>query len=142
MVYHDSFEVYSKEYNEWILITKRLKESIIKSGVKNGVAYVISAHTTTGITVNESLECLESDMSQFLSRLAPEDGEYAHARFLHTYGAMAGNPTGHMKSLMVGNHCVFPVADGELRNRSAQDVYFCEFDGPQKRTVFILVMGE
>ena len=115
---------------------------VSNSKIKNGVVYVITAHTTTGIAVNEGLECLESDIHDLLSNLVPEDGNYAHARFLHSYGAMGNNPTGHLKSHLTGNHCVFPIADGTIRLGKAQEIYLCEFDGPQDRTVYITLMGE
>lgn len=92
--------------------------------------------------MNESLECLESDIEEFLGRLAPEDWPYAHARMLRDYGSTAGNPTGHLKAHVTGNHCHFIVNDGQIEKGGAQEVYFCEFDGPAKRTILIQVMGE
>ena len=142
MVKHGSIVLHTENYNEFILITDKVAQFIKDSGVREGVVYVISAHTTTGVTVNESLECLESDMGNLLDRLAPENDSYMHLRFLRSYGAMAGNPTGHLKSLLCGNHCVFPVSQGEIVRGGAQDIYFCEFDGPQRRTIHITVIGE
>ena len=34
------------------------------------------------------------------------------------------------------------VSGGELERGGAQEVYFCEFDGPAKRTVMVQIMGE
>lgn len=134
--------VLTTQYNQWIRITDQIEQILKESGIRNGIINVVSRHTTTGVTVNEALECLESDMSEFLSRLAPEDWPYAHARMLRDYGSTAGNPTGHLKSLITGNHCHLLVAEGELVRGGAQEVYFCEFDGPAKRTVMVQVMGE
>ena len=142
MVKHKSIEILTKEYNEMVKITDPVKQAVKESGVESGVAYVITAHTTTGITVNEGLECLESDIQALLGRIVPEDGQYSHGRFLDTYGSMAGNPTGHLKSYLTGNHSVFPVIGGKLKAGRAQDIYLCEFDGPQYRTVTITVIGE
>ncbi len=44
--------------------------------------------------------------------------------------------------MLVGNHCVFPIVAGEIVFGGAQDVYFCEFDGPAKRTYTITIIGE
>ena len=57
---------------------------------------------------------------------------------LKDYGSTAGNPTGHLKAYITGNHCHFPIIDGEMVRGGAQDIYFCEFDGPAKRTVLVL----
>lgn len=142
MVVLKSITILTTKYNEFVLITKDIEDAVKESGVKNGIVNVISKHTTTGITVNESLECLESDIEEFLGRLAPEDWPYAHARMLRDYGSTAGNPTGHLKAHVTGNHCHFIVSDGQMEKGGAQDVYFCEFDGPAKRTILIQVMGE
>ena len=110
MVVLKEITVLTTQYNQWIRITDEIERVMKESGIQNGIVNVISRHTTTGVTVNESLECLESDMSEFLSRLAPEDWPYAHARMLRDYGSTAGNPTGHLKSLMTGNHCHLVVS--------------------------------
>lgn len=142
MVIQSELVLLTERYNQWIQITGEIEEAVRKSGIKNGMVTVLSRHTTTGITVNEALECLESDMAEFLEGLAPEDKPYAHARMLRDYGSTAGNPTGHLKSLLTGNHCHLLLQDGVIDKGGAQDVYFCEFDGPAKRTVVIQVMGE
>lgn len=136
------FTVLTERYNQFILITGEMERAVAKSGVKNGMVTVITKHTTTGIAVNEALECLESDIERFLSRLVPEDFPYSHARMLKDYGSTAGNATGHLKAHITGNHCHFVIADGNIVKGGAQDVYFCEFDGPASRTVCIQVIGE
>ncbi|MDR3576089.1 MAG: secondary thiamine-phosphate synthase enzyme YjbQ [Anaerolineaceae bacterium] len=134
--------ILTDKYNQMILLTDRLREIVAESGIQNGLAAVITMHTTTGIAVNEAVECLESDIDDTLKRLVPENFAYAHARILPTYGSTAGNPTGHIKSTLVGNNCLFPVMDGQLVMGDAQDVYLYEFDGPAKRTVVITVTGD
>ena len=81
-------------------------------------------------------------IGELLGRLAPEDHAYAHARILRSYGSTAGNPTGHLKAMLTGNHCLFPIVGGQLVMGQAQDVYFYEFDGPAKRTITFTVTGE
>ena len=134
--------ILTNTYNEMDLLTRQVEQIVAESGVKNGMVTVLTKHTTTGVTVNESLECLESDIEVFLSRMAPEDFPYSHARMLKDYGSTAGNPTGHLKAYITGNHCHFPIIDGEMVRGGAQDIYFCEFDGPAKRTVLVIVEGE
>lgn len=142
MVTYKSFTLLTKKYNEMIVITDRMERAVEECGIKNGIVTILSKHTTTGITVNESLECLESDIEVFLEKLVPEDYPYSHARMLKDYGSTAGNPSGHLKSYITGNHCHFPIVDGKIVKGEAQDVYFCEFDGPAKRTVSISIIGE
>lgn len=142
MVKLSSITLFTTEYNQMIKITEDIERAVKESGIQDGIVHVISKHTTTGVTVNESLECLESDIDEFLAGLAPEDRPYAHARMLRDYGSTAGNPTGHLKALLTGNHCHLMVSGKSIIKGGAQEVYFCEFDGPAQRTILIQVMGE
>lgn len=142
MVVYKSFTLLTKQYNQMILVTEQIKRAVVESGIKNGIVVIITKHTTTGITVNEELECLESDIELFLEKLVPEDYPYSHARMLKSYGSTAGNATGHLKAHITGNHCIFPIVGGEIIKGEAQEVYFCEFDGPASRTISISIIGE
>lgn len=142
MVVHSSRTIQTRKYNQFVLITGLCEQAVEASGVQEGLVFVITNHTTTGIAVNESLECLESDLNDMLKRLVPEDYPYAHARMLPTYGSTAGNPTGHLKSHLTGNHCVLQVSGGRIKKGDAQEIYLAEFDGPSVRTISFTVMGE
>ena len=50
--------------------------------------------------------------------------------------------TGHLKAMLTGNHCHFPVIDGEMVRGGAQEIYFCEFDGPAHRTINVIIQEE
>ena len=76
-----------KEF-ELIRITDPVREFVAQTGVKNGVVYVITEHTTTGIMVNESLPCVEKDIMETLDRIAPENYPYHHNHYLPTYGTI------------------------------------------------------
>ena len=130
------------EYNQYLIITKDVEEAIQKSKIKNGMVTVETKHTTTGISVNEALECLESDIDVFLGKLVPEDAPYSHCHILRDYGSTGGNPTGHIKAMLTGNHCHFPLIDGKLVKGSAQDIWFCEYDGPSQGTVNVIIQGD
>lgn len=142
MVRIDEFVIHTTKYNDFINITDKVLQIVGQSGVKNGMVLVMTAHTTTGVTVNEALECLQSDMGDMMWRLVPEYEHYAHSRMLHSYGTTAGNPTGHLRAMLTGNHAVFPLINGQVVRGGAQEIFFCEFDGAQSRTVYVEVMGE
>jgi len=142
MIYNKEIVIWTKTYNAMVPLVPEILHCVEESGVKNGLLTVISLHTTTGIMVNEGLECLEKDIEEFLARLAPEDYPYNHARMLKSYGSTAGNPTGHLKSHLTGNHCHIIVSNGILQRGDAQEVFLCEFDGPAKRRVLLSLAGE
>ena len=131
--------ILTTQYNEMINITQDIKEELEKHEIQEGFITIQTMHTTTGITVNESLECLEQYIENLLSQLVPEEKPYQHARMLRDYGSTAGNATGHLKSLICGNHCHFVLKNGQLFMGSAQQIYFCEFDGPAKRNYVIII---
>lgn len=132
----------SKSPEEYINITEEVYKLVEESGVKNGLAFVLTAHTTTGIMVNEALPCVEKDISEMLEKVVPVDAPYVHAHFLPDYGATGNNSQGHLKSMLMGNHCAFPVIDGKIVCGGAQEIYLVDFDGPQRRTVYVEIMGE
>lgn len=141
-MYIKTIRILTRQYVELDVITPQVEAIVAESGVKNGMVTVMTKHTTTGVTVNEALECLESDIQVALSLFAPEDRPYSHARMLRDYGSTAGNPTGHLKALLTGNHCHFPIVDGEIIRGGAQEVYFCEYDGPASRNILVMVEGQ
>ena len=142
MVYRQEITRITDRYNQLLPLGREVCRIVEESGVQEGIVHIITKHTTTGITVNVCLECLEDDILKVLGNMFPEDGDYYHARFLDSYGAMAGNPTGHLKAMVTGNNACFPVAQGRPLLGSAQEVYLAEFDGPQERTVTVTVIGE
>lgn len=142
MVVVKIIEHLSRQVSEFHNITREVHKIVEESGVTNGLVAVITAHTTTGIIVNEALPCVEVDISEMLEKQVPLDAPYAHAHFLPTYGATSNNSQGHLKSVLTGNHCVFPVLDGKIVCGGAQDIYLLEFDGPQLRKVYVEVIGE
>lgn len=132
----------SRKPEQFHMITGEVHRIVENSPVKNGLVLVVTAHTTTGIMVNEGLPCVETDIGDTLARMVPLEADYAHAHFLPSYGATGNNSTGHIKSLICGNHCVFPVVDGKIVCGGAQDIYVVEFDGPQTRRIFVEVFGD
>jgi secondary thiamine-phosphate synthase enzyme len=127
---------------ELIDITPTLLETVRSAGVTSGVVFVLSLHTTTGVTVNEGLPDLEADIAGWIQRVVPENHPYRHARFLGSDGQMAINAPSHLRGALLGFQAYFPVENGQLVKGTRQTVYFVELDGPQERTYVIQVMGE
>jgi len=128
--------------SELIKITDLVKARVAEAGIENGIVFIITPHTTTGITVNEGLPCVEKDMLELMDRSAPEDFPYHHNHFLLSYCAIGGNAPGHLKSMLTGNHTVFPLLGGQLVIGDMQDIYFAEYDGVKNRKFHIYIMGE
>ncbi|MNI55048.1 hypothetical protein D3C73_1099750 [compost metagenome] len=137
-----SISCMSEQAVQMINITEEVHRIVAESGITNGLVAVITAHTTTGITINEPLECVETDILQRLEKLVPDDDKYIHAHFLPSYGATSNNSPGHLKSMLLGNNCMFPIQESRIVCGSAQHIYLVECDGPQTRKVYVQMMGE
>ncbi len=129
------FHVGTKSRNQLIDITSQIGNIVRESGVKNGDAIVFCPHTTAAITINENADpSVTHDILLTLSDLIPENQPgYRHSE---------GNSDAHCKSSLVGCSELILIKDGSLRLGTWQAVYFCEFDGPRNRTVFVQVRGQ
>lgn len=141
-VRHNDIPVRTTRYQDYVIITNEVERAVEDSGIKEGMAFVMSLHTTAGIGMNEAMECVESDLEEMLERAVPEHHPYSHGRMLHSYGSTAGNPQGHLRAHLTGSSISLPVTGGKLRRGGAQDIYLYEFDGPSQRTVVVTVIGE
>ncbi len=143
----ERIEVQSRKDMEMINITPQVERVTAESGVKNGLVLVMTTHTSSGLLVTEGIECLERDVLAHLERLAPKNpppGTYGywHNRYLDFDGRLGFNAGDHLKSILSGVNCFFPIENGKIVRGSRQCVYFVEYDGPLARTVVVQVIGE
>ena len=114
-------------------ITRRVEDTLAKSGVKEGICVVFCPHTTAGVTINENADPdVQRDMLLGLSRALPRRPEFRHTE---------GNSDAHLKASCVGSSVTVIVRDGKLLLGTWQGIYFCEFDGPRSRTFYVKVIG-
>jgi secondary thiamine-phosphate synthase enzyme len=135
-------EIQTRLETELINITDCINDLVRRSGVNDGTVFVLSLHTTTGITVNEGLPDLEIDLANMIQQLVPERNSYHHARFLPSDGQMAVNAPSHLRGALLGFQVFFPIQDGEMVTGARQTIYFAELDGPQYRTYVVHILGE
>ena len=114
---------------EYIDITAQVKDAVEEENIKEGICIVFCPHTTAALTINENADpAVGRDIFAHLNALIPEDKGYTHAE---------GNSDAHIKSVFTGSSLNIIVAQGTLQLGRWQGIYFCEFDGPRKRKVFI-----
>ena len=142
MVKHYETTIMTKNDYDTQYIGDIVKGFVADAGCTQGIVTVVTAHTNTGIIVTEPLSCIISDLEVLLRKLVDDDAEYSHAHFLPTYGRTSANATGHLRSILTGNSCMFPIKDGKMIMGEAQEIILLEFDGPQERKVFVDVIGD
>jgi secondary thiamine-phosphate synthase enzyme len=139
--FYKEFTIITKKEIDLINITPLVKDYVEECKVETGMVFIMSHHTTSGITVNEGLPDIEQDITNLLRDLVRDDKEYRHARFLPSDGQMAINATSHLRSCLLGFEVFFPIVQREIKSGSRQTIYFVELDGPQERTFSVQVFG-
>lgn len=119
---------------EFLDITSRVEAAVKKSGITSGVCQVFIPHTTAGVTINENADPnVIRDIIKELEKMVPLDDHYAHSE---------GNSAAHIKSSLMGCAQQVLIEDGRLIMGTWQSLFFCEFDGPRSRSVWVIVTGE
>ncbi|MDK2957199.1 MAG: hypothetical protein PWQ57_2695 [Desulfovibrionales bacterium] len=114
---------------EMVDITGLVQEAIRKNGWGSGAVLVYCPHTTGAVTINEGADPdVARDIAVNLAKIVPAHGDYRHAE---------GNSDAHIKASLVGPDQLAPVEDGRLRLGTWQRVFFCEFDGPRTRKIWV-----
>src|SRR5262245_12480161 len=126
----ETFQVQTRQRNEFVEVTDRVREALARSGVGDGICVVYCPHTTAAVTVNENADPdVVHDMLLHLGRTVPPQ----QAGFRHG----EGNSDSHIKASLVGPSVTLLVDRGQLVLGRWQGVWFCEFDGPRTRTVHV-----
>jgi secondary thiamine-phosphate synthase enzyme len=116
---------------EMIDITDQVSKAVMESGIEDGICHLFVPHTTAAITINENADPhVIRDITTHMAKVVPEDGGYRHAE---------GNSDGHIKASLFGASEMVFVQAGRLVMGTWQGIYFCEFDGPRNRQVYVRV---
>ncbi len=127
-----TINVRTSKRNELLDITSEVRRIVRESGVKSGICVLYCPHTTAALTVNENADpSVRLDINEHLSELVPADRHYRH---------LEGNADSHIKSVLVGPSITLIVEDGDIVLGTWQGIFFCEFDGPRSRRVYVKVM--
>ena len=125
----EEFSIQTRSRTDFIKIDRQVAEILHKHGITDGIVTVFVPHTTAGITINENADPdVMTDLDLVLDRAVPWTGGYRHGE---------GNTAAHAKASMMGSSAQVIVAGGRLQLGTWQSLYFCEFDGPRTRKVWV-----
>lgn len=126
------FSIKTSKAQEFVDITSIVSESVRRSGIISGTVTVFVPHTTAGITINENADPdVTRDILVTLNKVFPETGDYHHSE---------GNSHAHIKASLMGPSCTVIIEGGDILLGTWQGIYFCEFDGPRNRKIYIKIM--
>jgi len=113
-------------------ITIHIQKIVDESKVSEGICYIFVPHTTAGITINENADpSVKSDILMELNKIVPFKDNYAHKE---------GNSAAHIKASLMGFSQNIIINKGSLVLGTWQGIYFCEFDGPRTRSLYVKII--
>lgn len=112
-------------------ITPTIRHVVRESGIVRGACHLFVPHTTAAVTINENTDPdVKQDIVNILESLVPSRGKYLHDE---------GNAHAHAKASLIGSSLFLFVEAGQLVLGTWQSIFFCEFDGPRTRNLFVRV---
>lgn len=126
-------DVLTTKHTQMVDITSMVRKAVAESGVRDGICMVFVPHTTAAVTINENADPdVVRDFTMEIDKIVPWEDGYRH---------FEGNSAAHLKSSMIGFSEQVIIDEGRLVLGTWQDIYFCEFDGPRQRKVYVKVLG-
>ena len=111
-------------------ITEQVKSAL--EDVRGAAVLVFVPHTTAGVAINEHADpAVARDFERALERIVGDEWGWEHVE------AGEENAPSHVRALLAGPQVVVPLRDGQLALGTWQGIFFCEFDGPRTRQVYV-----
>ena len=116
-------------------ITSEVRDAL--GDARGSAVLVYVPHTTAGVTINEHADpAVARDFEAALERMVEDGWPWEHIE-----PGEENAPT-HVRAALMGSSVVVPLRDdGSLALGTWQGIFFCEFDGPRDRTVYVSVMA-
>ncbi|MFQ5960829.1 MAG: secondary thiamine-phosphate synthase enzyme YjbQ [Candidatus Methylomirabilales bacterium] len=126
-------KVKTEKREEFYEITSTIQSAVDSAGVSEGICYIYVPHTTAAVLIQEAHDpAVCRDIVTHLRRLFPRNDRYEHQE---------DNADAHLKATVVGNTATVFIERGKLCLGTWQGIFFCEFDGPRSREVWVRVQS-
>ena len=131
----EEINVQTERKTQLVDITRQVQEAIADAnGASAALVYV--PHTTAGVTINEGADPLVGeDIESALQKVVEEDWQWKH-----TEDPDGPNAPSHVRATLTGSQVLIPLRDGRLALGTYQGIYFCEYDGPRQRKVYVMTL--
>jgi secondary thiamine-phosphate synthase enzyme len=116
-------------------ITPQVEEAL--NGVDGAAAALVYVpHTTAGVTINEDIDPeLANDLEQAMEKIVEDGWSWRHD------DADGPNAPSHVRASLMSPEVLVPLQSGRLALGRYQGIFFCEFDGPRERKVYVTALG-
>jgi secondary thiamine-phosphate synthase enzyme len=103
------------------------------NGASAALVYV--PHTTAGVTINEHADPMVArDFEDALEKIVQDGWGWKHIE------EGEENAPSHIRASLMSPHVLVPLAGGKLALGTWQGIFFCEFDGPRERKVYVTTL--
>ncbi len=118
---------------EFVDITSDVQRLVEQAGWNDGAVVVFVPHTTAAVTINENADpTVQRDILYEINKVIPFQDAYHH---------LEGNSAAHIKASLFGSSITVIVENGRLQLGTWQGIYFCEFDGPRNRRLWLTFLN-
>jgi secondary thiamine-phosphate synthase enzyme len=117
-------------------ITRRVQEAIsAPNGASAALVYV--PHTTAGVTINEHADpAVARDLEAALEKVVDDGWDWKHIE-----DPDGPNAPSHIRASLMSPQILVPLKDGKLALGTWQGIFFCEFDGPRERKIYVTALS-
>lgn len=125
----EEIQIKSSKRIQFIDITEQLNKIMASKFINEGICVVFTPHTTAAVTINENTDPdLKDDFNAYIQKMFKGAPEFKHSE---------GNTDSHILSSLFGTSQTIIISEGKLVLGTWQGIYFCEFDGPRKRKLYL-----
>ena len=116
-------------------ITEQVQQAL--NGANGAAAALVYVpHTTAGVTINEDIDpVLAADLEQAMEKVVEDGWTWKHD------DEDGPNAPSHMRASLISPEVLVPLQEGKLALGRYQGIFFCEFDGPRERKVYVTALS-
>ena len=116
-------------------ITALVQEALNGDG-NAAAALVYVPHTTAGVTINEGADPLVArDVEHAMEKVVEDNW-----RWQHVEDPDGPNAPSHVRASLMSPQVLVPLKEGKLALGTWQGIFFCEFDGPRERKIYVTTL--
>ena len=128
----EEIRLQTERKTQLIDITDQVRTAVDGTGA---ALLVYVPHTTAAVTINEKIDpALVQDLEGAFEMVVGNDWNWTHD------DQDGPNGPSHGRASVVGPQVLVPLRDGKLGLGTYQGIFFCEFDGPRSRSVYVSVL--
>ena len=125
----EQLTVRTSRKTEFVDITSQIRNYLRERKAESGRLTLFVPHTTAAVTINENADpTVQRDILYEINKVIPFEDGYHHAE---------GNAAAHIKASLFGASETILIQGGDLALGTWQGIYFCEFDGPRQRKIWV-----